>query len=78
MVANGTTPFRDSMMETAAVFVEAANHTAQALVRAAADGLRERTVGGQQSTGSAGYEWVKGLVGKKEWRIPCLDVLIRL
>jgi hypothetical protein len=76
LAVNGTTPFRDSMFETVTVFAEAANHTAQALFKTAVDGLRERTV--PSGNGSAGYEWMKGLVGKKEWRIPCLDVLIRL
>lgn len=57
--------------------MSAANHTAQAVVKGVVDGLRERTMGGEQS-GGAGYEWVKGLLGKKEWRIPCLDVLVRI
>jgi hypothetical protein len=62
------------MVETAAVFIQAANQTAQALVKAAVNGVREKTEG----NGAAGYEWVKGLMGKKEWRVPCLDVLVRV
>ena len=66
------------MIETVVMYAQAANHTAQALVKAAMDGLKDRTAGTQQTNGSAGYEFAKGLVEKKELRIPCLDVLIRL
>ncbi|KAF2640962.1 hypothetical protein P280DRAFT_399511 [Massarina eburnea CBS 473.64] len=78
LALNGTTPFRDSIFETAGVFAQAANHTAQALVKSAAEGLRERVAGVTEQNSEAGYEWVKGLVGKKEWRVPCVDVLIRI
>jgi hypothetical protein len=78
VTANATTnPIAGtSMLETAAVFAQAANQTAQALVKAAVDGVRERAQGSANTT--QGYEWVKGLMGKKEWRVPCLDVLVRI
>ncbi|KAF2878164.1 hypothetical protein BDV95DRAFT_624718 [Massariosphaeria phaeospora] len=76
---NGTTPFRDTMFETAGIFVQAANSTAQALIKSAIDGLREKTTGVSQAIDGASNDWVKGLLlGKKEWRINCLDVLVRL
>lgn len=78
---NGTTPFRDTILETAGVLVSAANQTAQAVARAAAASLKEKLVGGSQAGASVetvGSEWVKGLLGKKEWRVSCLDVLIRM
>ena len=59
-------------METAGVFAQAATNTAQELVKGAVDGVR-----GKASAGAMN-EWVKGLLGKKEWRIQCLDVLIRV
>jgi hypothetical protein len=73
VATNGT-----SMGETAAVFVQAANQTAQALVKAAVQGVKEKAAGAGGQAGAAGYEWAKGLVGKKEWRIPCMNVLVRL
>jgi hypothetical protein len=77
-----TAPFRDGLIETAAVFAQAANQTAQALIKTAVDAVRERasgsTVDALYGNGTAGYEWVKGLMGKKEWRIQCLDVLVRV
>jgi hypothetical protein len=60
------------MLETAGVFAQAANRTAQALVTGAVEGVRGK------ASGAAMNEWVKGLLGKKEWRIQCLDVLIRV
>ncbi|KAH7117765.1 hypothetical protein B0J11DRAFT_91057 [Dendryphion nanum] len=78
---NGTTPFRDTILETAGVFVSAANQTAQAVVKAAAASLKEKLVGESHASASGETvesEWVKGLLGKKEWRVPCLDVLIRM
>lgn len=54
------------------MFAQAAANTAQEVVKGAVDGVR-----GKASTGAMN-EWVKGLLGKKEWRIQCLDVLIRI
>ncbi|KAF2464666.1 uncharacterized protein BDR25DRAFT_307167 [Lindgomyces ingoldianus] len=83
-VINGTSPLRDVIGETASLVVSAANSTAQAAVKAAINGLKDKmSVGSQISGGMAeaggqSYEWVKGLLGKKEWRISCLDVLFRI
>lgn len=50
------------------------NTTANALVGAAANEVaRVRT----EWTG-IGLEWLRSLLGKREWRIDCLDVYIRL
>jgi hypothetical protein len=42
------------------------------------DGIREKGMGALEVSNGTNYEWVKGLVGRKEWRIPCLDVLVRI
>ncbi len=66
-------------METAGVLVHAATHTGQSIVKNAMEGVRGKL--GQASgsvSGTQSYEWVKGLLGRKEWRIQCLDVLIRV
>ncbi|KAF2826449.1 hypothetical protein CC86DRAFT_370439 [Ophiobolus disseminans] len=69
LALNGT------MVETASVLAQAANQTAQALVKNAVDSVRGKM---GQTSGGKEYEWVKGLLGKKEWKIQCLDVLIRV
>lgn len=61
------------------MLVQAATHTGQAVLRSTVDGVIEKM--GQASgsmSGAQSYEWVKGLLGKKEWRVQCLDVLIRI
>lgn len=60
------------MLESAGVFAQAAANTAQEAIKGAVDGVR-----GRASTGAMS-DWVKALLGKKEWRIQCLDVLIRI
>lgn len=67
-----------TIAETAAVFVEAATNTAQAVLKNAVEGVKERMCAGEEGSGAGGFEWVKGLMGKKEWRVPCLDVLVRI
>lgn len=65
---------------TASLYAQAAGQTAQALLNAAVEGVKEKFSGGSaQADGSAGVmEWVKGAWARKEVRIPCFDVLIRL
>jgi hypothetical protein len=63
-------------LETAGVLAQAANHTAQAVVKGALEGVKGR-IGAGVGNGNS-YEWVKGLMGKKEWKMQCLDVLIRV
>lgn len=74
LALNGTTPILDSV----GVLAQAANNTAQTMIKSAVDGVREKMATTGQASGGANYEWVKGLLGKKEWRIQCLDVLIRI
>lgn len=50
------------------------NTTANALVGAAADQAAQART---EWTG-IGMEWLRSLLGKREWRIDCLDVYIRL
>ncbi|CAN8104582.1 unnamed protein product [Discula destructiva] len=53
------------------------NTTANALIGAAADRLGVATQARTEWTG-IGLEWMRSLLGKREWRIECLDVYIRL
>lgn len=69
---NGTTSLQDTLLENAGLAAQAVNLTTKAIVKSAVEGVRERVGQGKE------YEWVKGLLGKKEWKIQCLDVLIRI
>ncbi|KAI0970924.1 bladder cancer-related protein BC10-domain-containing protein [Xylaria arbuscula] len=54
--------------------MEALNTTASALASIAADGLARKR---NEWTG-LGIEWLRSLLGKREWRIDCMDLNIRL
>ncbi|KND94282.1 hypothetical protein TOPH_00785 [Tolypocladium ophioglossoides CBS 100239] len=57
-----------------ATVVEMANSTAKALAGAAADEIAARRA---EWTG-LGVEWLRSLLGRREWRIECMDIYIRL
>ncbi|KAK0614859.1 bladder cancer-related protein BC10-domain-containing protein [Bombardia bombarda] len=57
-----------------AVVAEMLNTTAGALATAATEQISRTRV---EWTG-LGLEWLRSLLGKREWRIDCLDVYIRL
>jgi hypothetical protein len=69
LALNGT------VVETAGLWAQAANLTAKSVMRGAVEKGR---MGEGQASGGQSYEWVKGLLGKKEWRVQCLDVLVRV
>lgn len=57
-----------------ATAVEMLNTTASALASAAAEELAKRK---EEWTG-LGVEWLRSLLGRREWRIECMDLYIRL
>ncbi|KAF2203295.1 hypothetical protein GQ43DRAFT_454529 [Delitschia confertaspora ATCC 74209] len=77
-ILNTTTPLQGTIVETASIFASAATSAAQAMIKEAVNGIRNRDSSAPQITGTATQEWVKNLFSKKEWRVPCLDVLVRL
>ncbi|KAL6901190.1 bladder cancer-related protein BC10 domain-containing protein [Trichoderma evansii] len=54
--------------------VDMLNSTAKAAARAAAE---EIAVLRNEWTG-VGFEWLRNMLGKREWRIDCMDIYIRL
>jgi hypothetical protein len=71
---------------TASFLVGAMNSTAAALAGAAFEEAKRRIGGvpGQAGQGAQaewtgiGMEWVRSLLGRRVWTIPCVDVAIRL
>ncbi|KAK3303935.1 bladder cancer-related protein BC10-domain-containing protein [Chaetomium strumarium] len=59
---------------SSAVIVEMVNTTAEALASAATEQIARAKV---EWTG-LGLEWLRSLLGRREWRIDCLDLYIRL
>ncbi|KAF1811009.1 hypothetical protein P152DRAFT_459883 [Eremomyces bilateralis CBS 781.70] len=66
-------------LETASLVAEAMNGTAGAMLGAVVDGVKQRMQpqeamgGGAGELIRAGSSWTK-----KEWRVPCIDVVVRL
>jgi hypothetical protein len=50
------------------------NTTASAIAKAASEDLAARRA---EWTG-LGIEWLRNLLGKREWRIDCMDIYVRL
>ncbi|KAI9711213.1 MAG: hypothetical protein M1820_002200 [Bogoriella megaspora] len=68
-----------SSVETIGVVAEAVVETASGLLAAAAEGVRRKVVGESQSgVVGVGVEGLRTVFGKREWRVPCLDILVRL
>lgn len=68
---------QEAAFETASVAASALNSTMVSMAQSALNGFKRRSTVEEQSTIS-GAQWLKELFGKKEWRIPCIDVAIRL
>jgi galactokinase/mevalonate kinase-like predicted kinase len=68
-------------MQNLGIVATAVMDTASSLAVAAVDAVRRKTVG-EGTVGSkvagAGAEGLLKIFGKREWRVPCLDILIRL
>ncbi|KAK8212745.1 hypothetical protein IWZ01DRAFT_278013 [Phyllosticta capitalensis] len=75
---SNTTFMTDLAMETVSLAASATNETAGALVSAAMDmfSRSKRAPDAQVSAGAA--ELSKGLFARKEWKVPCMDVIVRL
>ncbi|KAK4662424.1 hypothetical protein QC763_611420 [Podospora pseudopauciseta] len=71
---NATTDATASPSSTTHVVTDVMNTTAGALATAAADKIAQTKV---EWTG-LGLEWLRSLLGRREWEIDCLDLHIRL
>ncbi|KAF4200615.1 hypothetical protein CNMCM8927_002788 [Aspergillus lentulus] len=68
----------------ASYVVETVNTTTKALAGAAVEEAQRRLVLngsselGQQEWTGVGLEWLRSLLGRREWTLPCVDVKVRL
>jgi hypothetical protein len=78
LVANGTegtaTALRDRILETVALAASAVDSTATAVAEAAGETWRKM---GSQGDGASG-ELARSMLDRKEWRVPCFGVNVRL
>jgi hypothetical protein len=59
------------------LYLGALNNTAAALAVTALEDAKRQLVMRTEWTG-IGVEWLRSLLGRREWRLPCVDVYIRL
>lgn len=77
----GNATISEAIMETASMAVSATlNLTQSALGNTAAAGAKERMSSTAMSVNNSsnGFDWLRGVLEKKQVRIPCVDVVVRL
>ncbi|KAH8657063.1 bladder cancer-related protein BC10-domain-containing protein [Tricladium varicosporioides] len=72
-----STAISNQTLEQVAVYAGALNNTAMTLAGAAFEEAKKKLAMRQEWTG-IGVEWLRSLLGRREWRVPCLDVYVRL
>ncbi|KAK3701559.1 hypothetical protein LTR37_015413 [Vermiconidia calcicola] len=77
---SGNATITEVLGETAGFAISALNGTGGSLASAALEGVKRRAVGenpGVAANGN-GFEWLRSLLEKRQFRIPCVDVIVRL
>ncbi|KUJ09151.1 uncharacterized protein LY89DRAFT_658236 [Mollisia scopiformis] len=64
-------------LDQVSIYMNAVNNTATALAGAALEEAKKQLAVRTEWTG-IGVEWLRSLLGRREWRVPCVDVYIRL
>lgn len=84
-VLSGNATITEAVLQTAGLAVTALNGTGGSLASAAMEGMkRKMTTGGMgvefvnSANGSNVFEWIRGLLEKLQFRIPCVNVTVRL
>jgi hypothetical protein len=72
-----STALSNDTLEQVSIYAGALNNTAAALATAALEEAKRRIAMRAEWTG-IGVEWLRSLLGRREWRLPCVDVYIRL
>ncbi|KAL3421348.1 hypothetical protein PVAG01_07793 [Phlyctema vagabunda] len=75
--ALNTTGMGNETLDQISVYAGALNNTAAALAGTALEEAKRKLAMRTEWTG-IGVEWLRSLLGKREWRLPCVDVVIRL
>ncbi|TVY82473.1 Uncharacterized protein LSUE1_G003624 [Lachnellula suecica] len=73
---NSSSASSNQTLDQVAIYAGALNNTAAALASTALEEAKRR-LARTEWTG-VGVEWLRSLLGRREWRVPCIDVYIRL
>lgn len=78
----GNATLAEALEETASIALSALNGTGGSLVSMGLESARKRFAGEQQvlsaPTAASGFDWLRNILEKRQFRIPCVDVLVRL
>jgi hypothetical protein len=69
--------FSNQTLDRVSIYLGALNNTAAALAGTALEEAKRQLATQTEWTG-IGVEWLRSLLGRREWRLPCVDVVIRL
>lgn len=79
---SGNATFTEAVLQTASVAVSALNGTGGSLASVAMDGAKRKIatggIGAEVVNGSNVFEWINGMLEKLQFRIPCVNVTVRL
>ncbi len=78
---NGNCTFTEAIVETATLAGVAVNGSVRAIAGAATESVRRRAMTGTALQGAStgnGTFWLRAFLEKRQVRIPCIDVLVRL
>lgn len=82
---SGNATLNEAVLQTASLAVSALNGTGGSLASAAIEGVKRRMATGGMgaevvngANGSNVFEWIKGMLEKLQFRIPCVNVTVRL
>lgn len=64
-------------LDQVGIYAGALNNTAFALAGTALEEAKRQLAMKTEWTG-IGVEWLRSLLGRREWRLPCVDVYVRL
>ena len=67
----------DGVVGEGSFLVTAINETASALAGAALEGMKRKMAYKAEWTG-IGLGWMRSFLGARQWRVPCVDVYVRL
>lgn len=81
----GNATLSEVVLETASMAVSAVNGTGGSLASMAMENVRQRITGEPSSAviatipnGLSAFEWLRNILDRRQLRIPCLDVVVRL
>jgi hypothetical protein len=71
-----STAFSNPVLDQVSIYAGALNNTAAALAGTALEEAKRRFAKTEWT--GIGVEWLRSLLGRREWRVPCVDIYVRL